>query len=79
IPKTQRPCESCDGVGEFRTTEADWKASFLGVALPTHKELIIRHWPAIVHLLQEWRTQLYRHEAEALSTLEKRLSAEFED
>ncbi|AOY45570.1 TPA: hypothetical protein RI751_001785 [Vibrio cholerae] len=79
IPKTQRPCESCDGVGEFRTTEADWKASFLGAALPAHRELIIRHWPAIVHLLQEWRTQLYRHEAEALSTLEKRLSAEFED
>ncbi|WP_327786333.1 TIGR02642 family protein, partial [Vibrio anguillarum] len=52
IPKTQRSCDSCDGMGEFRTTEADWKASLLTAALQTHKELITRHWPAILRLLQ---------------------------
>lgn len=78
IPKTLRSCDSCNGVGEFRTTETDWKASLLAAVLPSRKACITRDWPEILCLLRTWKTQLYRHEAEALSALEKRLSAEFE-
>lgn len=78
VQKTQRHCDTCAGSGEFRVTEADWLTSLLAISDNDHFRFKER-WPQILLLLREKKAQLRGYELDALSALEKRLSAEYEN
>lgn len=59
-------------------TEADWLTSLLAISDNDHFRFKER-WPQILLLLREKKAQLRGYELDALSALEKRLSAEYEN
>lgn len=77
IQKTQRQCDTCSGVGEFRTTDDDLLKSLLAIDANGARALKER-WPNALCSLKELKDKLRRHELDAVSGIEKRLSAEFE-
>ncbi|EMB7844669.1 hypothetical protein VAB77_002541 [Vibrio vulnificus] len=77
IQKTLRACDTCAGVGAFRTTDGDWFKSMLAVDRDGASALK-EQWPSVLCSLNALKDSLRCHELAAVSGIEKRLSAEFE-
>lgn len=72
IPKTQAPCDICNGVGSFRLKDDELKRSFV-----SEFRLQRENWPRISGIASDWKDLLFSYEKEAQSLLDKRLSAEY--
>lgn len=77
IQKTNRLCDTCAGVGEFRTTEDDWVKSFVAAGAMSTTALKWT-WPNVAALLRKQRDVLRSYELDAIMAIEKRINAEFE-
>lgn len=77
VQGTQRYCDTCAGLGEFRTTDDDFLKSLVASDSVGAKALK-ENWPVILLDLNERKDQLRRDELAAVSSIESRLSAEFE-
>ncbi|EIU7611150.1 hypothetical protein L3I75_000115 [Vibrio vulnificus] len=77
IQKTQRQCDTCAGIGEFRTLEHDWLKSLIASDSAGAKALK-DNWPSVVISMRAQKDVLRRHELDAVNAVERRISAEFE-
>lgn len=76
IQKTYKPCSTCNGTGEFRIKDTDWRKSLVD-ACPEDKEPLKARWPEVLIELKRAQELLRRHESDALTVIERRIDAEY--
>ncbi|WGY45242.1 TIGR02642 family protein [Vibrio sp. ABG19] len=77
IQKTQRVCTTCNGVGEFRVKDTDWRKSLMD-ACPEEAQQFKLHWPESLLEMKRAQELLQRHVLDATTIIERRLGAEYE-